>query len=87
MEQVLHGSATVTDAVRRAITHSQASLKALSKRYGISPKMVPTWKQRSSVADQLTGPKDPRSTLLSPEDATVVDAIRRHTLLPLDDCL
>ena len=40
MGQVLHGSATTTEAVRRAIQHSQKSLIALSKRYGINPKTV-----------------------------------------------
>jgi transposase InsO family protein len=39
------------------------------------------------VADQRTGPTDPRSTVLSPEDEAIVVAFRRHTLLPLDDCL
>ena len=33
------------------------------------------------------GPKQPRSTMLSPEDEAAVVAFRRHTLLPLDDCL
>jgi transposase InsO family protein len=87
MGQVLHGSATTTEAIRRAIQHSQASLRALSKRYGINPKTVAKWKKRTLVADQRTGPKDPRSTVLSPEDEAVVVAFRRHTLLPLDDCL
>ena len=74
-------------AIRRAIQHSQASLRALSKRYGINPKTVAKWKKRTSVADQRTGPKDPHSTVLSPEDEAVVVAFRRHTLLSLDDCL
>ncbi len=65
MGQVLHGSATTTEAVRRAIQHSQASLRALAKRYGINQKTVAKWRRRSSVADQRTGPKDPRSTVLS----------------------
>jgi transposase-like protein len=34
-----------------------------------------------------TGPKEARSTVLSIEDEAVVVAFRRHTLLPLDDCL
>ncbi len=38
MGQILHGSATTTEAVRRAIQHSQASLRALARRYGINPK-------------------------------------------------
>ncbi len=85
MGQVLHGSATA--AVRRAIQHSEASLRALAKRYGINQKTVAKWKGRTSVADRPTGPKEVRSTVLSGEDEAIVVAFRRHTLLPLDDCL
>lgn len=87
MGQVLHGSATTTKAVRRAIQHSQESLRALAKRYGINQKTVAKWKQRSSVADLPTGPKDVHSTVLSLEEEAIIVAFRRHTLLPLDDCL
>jgi transposase InsO family protein len=87
MGQVLHGSATTTEAVRRAIQHSQESLRALAKRYGINQKTVATWKRRTSVADLPTGPREPRSTSLSLTDEAIVVAFRRHTLLPLDDCL
>ncbi|MDP3415552.1 MAG: IS481 family transposase, partial [Falsiroseomonas sp.] len=57
MGQVLHGSASSTEAVRRAIQHSQASLRALAKRYGINPKTVAKWRARTSVTDLATGPK------------------------------
>ena len=87
MGQILHGSATTTEAVRRAIQHSQASLRAQAKRYGINPKTVAKWKKRGSVADLPTGPKDAASTVLSIEEEAVIVAFRRHTLLPLDDCL
>jgi transposase InsO family protein len=87
MGQVLHGSATTTEAVRRAIQHSQESLRALAKRYGINQKTVAKWKRRTSVADLPTGPREPRSTSLSLTDEAIVVAFRRHTLLPLDDCL
>jgi transposase InsO family protein len=87
MGQVHHGSATTTAAVRRAIQHSQASLRALAKRYGINPKTVAKWKKRGSVADLPTGPKTPSSTVLTTEEEAVIVAFRRHTLLPLDDCL
>ncbi len=87
MGRVLHGSATTTEAVRRAIQYSQASLRTLSKRYGINQKAVAKWRQRTLVADQRMGPKDPRSTVLSHENEAVVIAFHRHTLLPLDDCL
>jgi len=39
------------------------------------------------VDDIRTGPKEPRSTVLSIEDEAAIVAFRRHTLLPLDDCL
>jgi transposase InsO family protein len=87
MGQVLHGSATTTAAIRRAIQHSQASLKALASQFGINPKTVAKWRKRSSAADLPTGPKVAKSTSLSVEDEAIVVAFRRHTLLPLDDCL
>ena len=87
MGQVLHGSATTTEAVRRAIQHSQASLRALARRYGISPKTVAKWQKRESTADRRQGRRAPHSTVLWLEEEAVIVAFRRHTLLPLDDCL
>jgi len=87
MGQVLHSCATTTEAVRRAIQNSQESLRALSGRYGINQKTVAKWKQRASTADRPTGPRQAKSTVLSPEDEAIIVAFRRHLLLPLDDCL
>jgi transposase InsO family protein len=87
MGQVLHGSATTTEAVRRTIQGSQESLRSLARRFGINQKTVAKWKRRNSVADVPTGPKQARSTVLSAEEEAIVVAFRKHTLLPLDDCL
>jgi len=87
MGQVLHRGATTTAAIRRAIQHSQESLRSLAHRHGINPKTVAKWRKRCSVADLPTGPRTPRSTVLTLEEEAVVVAFRRHTLLPLDDCL
>ena len=87
MGQVLHGSATTTEAVRRAIQHSQASLRALAARHGINPKTVAKWKKRETTTDRPTGPRAPHSTVLSVTEEAIIVAFRRHTLLPLDDCL
>ena len=89
MGQVLHGSATTTEAVRRAIQRSQesVSVRALARRHGISPTTVQKWRKRQTTADLAMGPKEARSTTLTPEQEAVVVAFRRHTLLPLDDCL
>jgi len=87
MGQVLHGSASTTAAIRRAIQNSQESLRALGKRHGINPKTVAKWRSRSSTADVRPGPKDAHSTVLSIEEEAIIVAFRKHTLLPLDDCL
>src|SRR6266576_3638040 len=87
MGQVLHGSATTTHAVRAAIQRSKAPLKELAAQYGLNHKTVAKWRKRAFVNDVPMGPKAPRSTVLSPEEEAIVVAFRRHTLLPLDDCL
>jgi transposase-like protein len=68
-----------------SIQHSQESLRALASRYGVNQKTVAKWRQRSSVDDLRTGPKQAKSTALSVEDEAIVVAFRRHTLLPLDE--
>ncbi|MPZ16075.1 MAG: IS481 family transposase [Chloroflexi bacterium] len=87
MGQVLHGSARTTEAVRRAIQRSEESVRALARRHGISPTTVQKWRKRASVADAPMGPKSARSTVLTVEEEAMVVAFRRHTPLPLDDCL
>jgi len=87
MGQVRHGSATTTHAVRAAIQRSQASLPTLSRELGINPKTVAKWRKRATVEDLKTGPKAPHSTTLTQAEEAAVVAFRRHTLLPLDDCL
>jgi transposase-like protein len=87
MGQVLHRSATTTEAIRRAIQHSQESMRSLARRHGINPKTVAKWKKRESTVDRRTGPAVPRSTVLTVEQEAIIVAFRKHTLLPLDDCL
>lgn len=87
MGQILHGSARTTEAVRRAIQHSQESLRVLAKRHGINRKTVAKWKKRTAVKDLATGPANVHSTVLSIEQEAIIVAFRKHMLLPLDDCL
>lgn len=86
MGQILHGSARTTAAVRTAIQRSQESLQALAKRHGINPKTVAKWRKRPTVQDARMGPAA-ASTILTAEEEAIAVAFRRHTLLPLDDCL
>ncbi len=87
MGQVLHGSATTTETVRRALQRSEESVRVLARRYGVSPTTVQKWRKRETVADQRMGPAEPRSTTLSLEEEAMVVAFRRHTLLPLDEAV
>jgi len=74
-------------ATRRAIQNSQESLRKLANHYGINPKTVDKWKKRDTIEDSPMGVKQPRSTVLTIEKEAIIVAFRKHTLLPLDDCL
>ncbi len=87
MGQLLHGCATTTAALRRAIQNSQESLSALADRFHINVKTVAKWRRRTSVADAPMGPRHLHSTVLTTEQEAAIVTFRRQTLLPLDDCL
>ncbi len=87
MGQVLHGCATTTHAVRAAIQRSKAPIQELAQQHGLNRKTVRKWRGRDFVQDAAMGPKEPRSTVLTPAEEAMAVAFRRHTLLPLDDCL
>ena len=59
----------------------------LAGRYGINQKTVVKWNKRPTVSDLPTGPKNAKSTVLTIEEEAIIVAFRKHTLLPLDDCL
>jgi hypothetical protein len=50
MGQIMHGSARTTEAVRRAIQDSQASIAVLAERYGINCQVPDDYK----VYDETT---------------------------------
>lgn len=87
MGHIRHGCAKTTEAVRRAIQNSQERLNKLAKREAINPKTVAKGKKRSSIQDAPRGPKQARSSLLTSEQEAICIAFRKHTRLPLEDCL
>ena len=50
MGRVLHGSARTLEAVRRAIQLRQESVRALARRYGVSPTTVQKWRKQETTA-------------------------------------
>lgn len=87
MGSVLHGSARMTPCVRAELQASQESSRSLAARYGLNPKTVRKWRQRTTTADAPMGPRAPKSTVLTPAEEAIVVAFRQKTLLPLDDVL
>ena len=85
MGQILHGSAKTTHAVRAELQRSQASVAQLAKQFGINEKTVIKWRNRQSVEDMPMGPKERRSTVLSPMEEAAIVALRAQARLPLDD--
>ena len=85
MGQILHGSAKTTHAIRGELQRSQASVASLARKYGINEKTVLKWRHRQSVEDKPMGPKERRSTVLSPVEEAAIVALRVQARLPLDD--
>jgi len=87
MASVLHGSARTTPRIRAELQAAQAPSRAIALQYGINPKTVLKWRRRSTIADAPMGPKQPKSTVLTPTEEAIVVEFRRRTLLPLDDVM
>ena len=49
--------------------------------------MVQNCPKRSTTVDAPTGPKEPRSTVLTPEEEAMVGRLPAATLLPLDEAV
>lgn len=77
------------DHARRASSNTAIASFArdVEPRAGDQPQDGAKWRKRATVEDLKTGPKAPHSTTLSEAEEAMVVAFRRHTLLPLDDCL
>jgi transposase InsO family protein len=85
MGQILHGSAKTTHAIRAELQRSQASAAQLAGKFGINEKTVLKWRKRQSVEDLPMGPKERRSTVLTPMEEAAIVALRVQARLPLDD--
>ena len=80
MGQLLHGSAKTTHAIRASIRRSQASVKELSEQSDLNPKTDRKWKKRDFVDDASMGPKEVRSTVLTPEEEAIIPHLTRTSL-------
>lgn len=83
----MHGSATTSPDIRRAIQKSRLSVRKLAVKYGVNPKTISKWKARHSTRDMPMGPHSPRQKSLTPTEEATCVGFRNQAMLPLDDCL
>ena len=86
MGSVRHGCVRTTPRVRAELQASQEPTRTLARRYGLNPKTVAKWRQRTTTADAPMGPRA-RSTVLTEAEEQLAVEFRRRTHLPLDDLL
>src|SRR5262245_53588154 len=87
MGQVLHGCRHDHARPPNCDTAIEGSAQGTSGAVWAEPQDIAKWRKRAFVNDAPMGPKTPRSTVLSSEEEAIIVAFRKHTLLPLDDCL
>lgn len=58
-----------------------------SRTLGTDWTTVAKWQKRVAVEDRKTGPREPRSPVLTGAEAVMAVAVGRQTRLQLDDCL
>jgi hypothetical protein len=85
MADILHGSARTTPRVRSELQASKETTGSLARRFGLSRTTVTKWRSRATTADAPMGPRNPKSTVLTPVEEAMIVEFRRRTLLPLDD--
>ncbi len=85
MGYIHHANARTTARIRQEIQNSSESLAALAGRYGINHKTVLRWKHADGVEDKKSGPKNPRSTVLTETEEQIICEFRRITKFSLDD--
>jgi hypothetical protein len=73
--------------VREAIQGSTQSIRTLAKLHGINPKTAAKWKNRTSRVDLSRKTQQHGSRSMTVEEENMAVSFRRHTMLPLDDCL
>ena len=86
MGQVRHGYAATKHSIRAVMQSSQATTAALSRDLGVNVKALAKWSRRATVEDRKTGATQPISTVPNVDEDTMIVAVRRPTLLPMDDC-
>ena len=65
MGSLHHANARTTARIRKEIQDSKETIAALAERYHVNFKTILKWKNADSIEDGKSGPKEPRSTVLT----------------------
>ena len=85
MGSLHHANAKTTTRIRKEIQESKETIAALAQRLSLNPKTVLYWKHAGRITDKKSGPKSPRSTVLTQTEERVICEFRRITKFSLDD--
>jgi len=85
MGNLYHANAKTTACIRAEIQNSKETITQLAKRLSLNPKTVLYWKHAGRVTDKKSGPTNPRSKVLTPEEEQAICEFRRLTKFSLDD--
>ena len=85
MGNIYHANAKTTIRIRKEIQTSKETITQLAQRLSLNPKTVSYWKHAGRVTDKKSGPSNPHSLVLSPEQEQVICEFRRLTRFSLDD--
>jgi len=77
---------TAKHAIRAVIQSSQATTAALSRDLGVNVEALAKWRKRVPFEDRKTGATQPSSTVPNANEDAMIVAVRRPTVLSMDDC-
>ena len=85
MGSLRHANAMTTARIRKEIQYSKQIIVASAKRYHVNFNIILRWKNTDSIEDGKSGPKEPRSTVLTEAEEQVVREFRKIIRFSLDN--
>ena len=85
MGSLHHANAMTTARIRKEIQYYKQTISELEEFYHVNFNTILRWKNADSVEDGKSGPKEPRSTVLTEAEEQVICDFRKITRFSLDD--
>ena len=85
MGSLRHANAMTTARIRKEIQDSKETITALAERYHVNFNTILILNNADNIEDGKSGPKEPRSTVLTEAEEQVICEFRKITRFSLDD--